>query len=185
MKNVLRGAAAAAWLLIAAACPALAQSSPNLTKNQVLTAGQWNSLFAGKQDALGYVPLNVAGGVMTGRLIAAPPGAATAGFNLTPGVPPASPANGDIWITPAGLFARINGATVGPLVGGNGSIAPIFLDLNAAPLPTSQSGATIQVGQADALINRIEFDALRCRRTFQRCARRWYGCFSNRADRER
>ena len=93
MKNVLRGAAATAWLLIAAACPALAQSSPNLSKGQVLTAGQWNSLFAGKQDALGYVPLNVAGGVMTGRLTTAPPGAATAGFNLTPGTVPANPLN--------------------------------------------------------------------------------------------
>ena len=159
MKNVLRGAAAAAWLLIAAACPAAAQSSPNLSKGQVPTAGQWNSLFAGKQDALGYVPLNVAGGVMTGRLTTAPPGAATAGFNLTPGATPASPANGDLWATSAGLFARVNGATVGPLLGGNGSIAPIFINLNAAAPPAAQTGAAIQVNQASALINRIELDA--------------------------
>ena len=106
MNSVLRGAAAAAWLLIAAACPVRAQSSANLSKGQVLTAGQWNSLFAGKQDTLGYVPLNVAGGVMTGRLVTAPPGAATAGFNLTPGTTPANPADGGLWVTPAGVFAR-------------------------------------------------------------------------------
>ncbi len=159
MKTFLRGAAAAAWLLIAAACPAAAQSSPNSSKGQVPTAGQWNSFFAGKQDALGYVPLNVAGGVMTGRLVTAPPGAATAGFNLTPGTAPANPLNGDLWATPAGLFARVNGATVGPLVGANGSTGPIFIDLNAAAPPAAQTGTAIQVNQANALINRIELDA--------------------------
>ena len=87
------------------------------SKGQVPTAGQWNSFFAGKQDALGYVPLNVAGGVMTGRLVTAPPGAATAGFNLTPGTVPANPLNGDLWATPAGLFARVNGSHRWPVGG--------------------------------------------------------------------
>src|SRR5882757_5934337 len=119
MKNLLRGAVAAA--AIAAACPAFAQSSPNWTKGKVPTAGEWNAAFAGKQDALGYVPLNVAGGVMTGRLITAPPGAATAGLNLSPGNTPANPANGDLWATNNGLFARINGVTVGPLSGPSGA----------------------------------------------------------------
>jgi hypothetical protein len=156
MKNLLRGAVAAA--VIAAACPAFAQSSPNWTKGKVPTAGEWNAAFAAKQDALGYVPLNVAGGVMTGRLITAPPGAATSGFNLSPGATPANPANGDMWVTPTGLFARINGATVGPFVGGGGSNGPIFINLNAAAMPTPQTGATIQINQADAAINRIELD---------------------------
>jgi hypothetical protein len=118
MKNVLRGAAAAAWLLIAAACPALAQSSPNWTNRFVPTAGQWNAEFAAKQDTLGYAPLNTAGGTMTGRLITAPPGAATSGLNLPPGSTPANPANGDLWVTPAGLFVRVSGVTIGPLAGG-------------------------------------------------------------------
>jgi hypothetical protein len=129
MKNLLGGAVAAA--AIAAACPAFAQSSPNWTKGKVPTAGEWNAAFAAKQDALGYVPLNVAGGVLTGRLVTAPPDAATAGFNLSPGTTPANPANGDMWATSNGLFARINGVTVGPLSGPSGAsfnaIAPLNL----------------------------------------------------------
>lgn len=108
---------AAAILAAALPCLAVAQTSPNLTYGQVPTAAQWNSYFAGKQDVLNYVPLNVAGGIMTGRLVTAPPGAATAGINLTPGTTPASPADGDMWVTAAGMFAQINGVTIGPLAG--------------------------------------------------------------------
>lgn len=109
------------WLagLMVAALPALAsaQSNPHLAQGQVLTPAQWNNLFAGKQDVLGYLPMNAAGGTFTGRVITAPPGASTAGLNLTPGTTPGSPANGDVWITSAGLFARVNGITVGPVAG--------------------------------------------------------------------
>lgn len=38
-----------------------------------------------------------------------------AGLNVPHGAAPTSPVNGDIWTTTAGLFVRINGATVGPL----------------------------------------------------------------------
>lgn len=124
------------WLAavaFAAALPSasLAQTSPNLTKGQVLTAGQWNALFSGKQDTLGFTPLNVAGGVMTGRLVTAAPGAATSSLNLTPGSTPASPANGDLWLTSLGLFAQVNGVTIGPLSGGSfasfGNTSPVTL----------------------------------------------------------
>lgn len=37
-----------------------------------------------------------------------------AGLRLPHGSAPSSPVNGDIWTTTSGLFARINGATVGP-----------------------------------------------------------------------
>jgi hypothetical protein len=103
---------------------AMAQSSPNLTRGQVPTAGQWNSFFAAKNDTLGFTPLNVAGGVMTGRLVTAAPGAATSGLNLVCGTTPASPVNGDQWCTTAGLFVQINGVTVGPIAGpSSGSFA--------------------------------------------------------------
>ncbi|CAN7372704.1 hypothetical protein LJR220_003321 [Bradyrhizobium sp. LjRoot220] len=98
--------------LLLAAVPAIAQTSPNLTKGQVLTAGQWNALFASKQDTLGYIPLNPAGGTMSGRLVTAAPGTNLAGLNLTPGTTPAAPANGDLWVTSSGIFARINGVTI-------------------------------------------------------------------------
>jgi hypothetical protein len=41
-------------------------------------------------------------------------------LNLPHKAPPAPPANGDLWTTTAGVFARINGATVGPLGSGGG-----------------------------------------------------------------
>src|SRR5882757_5458618 len=139
MKNLLRGAVAAA--AIAAACPAFAQSSPNWSRGKVPTAGEWNAAFAAKQDTLGYVPLNVAGGVMTGRLITAPPGAATSGLSLSPGTTPANPANGDIWVTSAGLFVRVGGVTIGPLSGGTtSSFAAI------APLAVSFPGNIVTYG---------------------------------------
>jgi hypothetical protein len=39
---------------------------------------------------------------------------ARASINLPHGAAPSSPVNGDVWTTTAGLFARINGVTVGP-----------------------------------------------------------------------
>lgn len=50
-----------------------------------------------------------------------------AGLAIPHGTAPTSPANGDVWSTTAGLFARINGTTVGPLGtggGGGGGAAP-------------------------------------------------------------
>jgi len=112
---------AAALILLAADVAALAQTSPNLITGQVLTAAQWNALFIAKQDTLGYIPLNTAGGVMTGRLVTTSPGATLASFNLPQGNDPGSPANGDMWMKSTGLFIRVNGVTVGPLAGATAS----------------------------------------------------------------
>lgn len=57
---------------------------------------------------------------MTGEIITAASATANAGFNLPHGTAPSSPVNGDLWTTTAGVYARINGTTVGPF--GNGSI---------------------------------------------------------------
>lgn len=113
MKNTIR--ACLTLLCVCLAGPVLAQSSPGLIYGQVPTAAQWNSYFAAKQNVLGYTPVNKAGDTMGGRL--ATPAATTAGanFNVTPGTAPTSPVNGDIWTTSAGMFVRINGATVGPI----------------------------------------------------------------------
>lgn len=104
-------------LLLFAALPAFAQSSPGLITGQVPTAGQWNSYFAAKQDMLGYTPVNKAGDVMTGKLITVASTTIQAGLSIPAGAAPTSPINGDIWTTTAGVFARINGVTVGPLTG--------------------------------------------------------------------
>jgi hypothetical protein len=115
MKKILAPFVALAFLFGAEA--ALAQSSPNLITGQVPTAAQWNSYFAKKQDVLNFVPLNVAGGVMTGKLTTVPSVTGNSGFNIAPGVAPFTPNNGDVWTTSTGIFARINGVTVGPLSG--------------------------------------------------------------------
>ena len=52
---------------------------------------------------------------------------AGAGLNLAPGAPPAAPADGDLWTTSAGLFARIAGATVGPMGAGGGGLSTAAL----------------------------------------------------------
>lgn len=92
-----------------------AQSTPNLQRGQVPTAGQWNSFFAAKQDVLGFVPVNQAGDTMTGPLITVATSTAAAGVRLPPGTAPTSPVNGDLWTTSAGIFVRVNGVTIGPL----------------------------------------------------------------------
>lgn len=103
----------AAWVLAPAA--ALAQSAcPSIATGAVLTAAQWNACFQAKQNTLGYAPVNRAGDTMLGKLTTAASQTASAGFNIPQGNVPASPQNGDIWTTLTGVYARINGATVGP-----------------------------------------------------------------------
>lgn len=42
------------------------------------------------------------------------------------GTAPATPADGDVWTTSAGIYVRINGGTVGPLGTGGASGPDIF-----------------------------------------------------------
>lgn len=73
-----------------------------------------------------------------------------AGFNLAPGVAPTLPEDGDIWITTAGLYARINGATVGPVLGGSGTANQVAvfsatgqLESYSSTTVTTSSGARL------------------------------------------
>jgi len=52
---------------------------------------------------------------MTSKLISITSGTSEAPLNIPHGSAPTSPVNGDIWTTTAGIYVRINGATVGPL----------------------------------------------------------------------
>lgn len=130
MRLTKAAALVAAAIIALAPIAAKAQTSPNLTKGQVLTAGQWNNLFAGKQDTLGYTPMNSAGGVFTGRVVTSAPGASLAGLNLTPGTAPGAPVNGDVWVTSAGMFVRVNGSTIGPLA----SSASVSVTVGSTPI---------------------------------------------------
>jgi hypothetical protein len=62
---------------------------------------------------------------VTGTGLFLTPASATggAGLRLPHGTAPTSPTNGDIWTTTGGVYARINGSTVGPL-GTGGSTTP-------------------------------------------------------------
>jgi len=108
----------ALFALLLSSSGAFAQSSPGLTYGQVPTAGQWNSYFGAKQDALGFTPLNQAGGTMLGPLFTFPSSTASSGFNISPGSAPTTPNNGDLWATNVGVFARIGGSTYNLLTGG-------------------------------------------------------------------
>jgi hypothetical protein len=117
-------------------------STPNLTYGKVPTPAQWNDYFAGKQDDLGYTPLNIAGGTMLGYLVAASSVATGAGLNLAPGVAPTAPKDGDMWVTPTGLFVQIGGNTIGPVTAGvsNWKEAAHLATTVALPANTYQNG---------------------------------------------
>lgn len=50
-----------------------------------------------------------------GLLITKAAEATLSGFRLPHGIVPTAPVDGDMWTTPAGLYIRISGVTVGPL----------------------------------------------------------------------
>jgi hypothetical protein len=64
-----------------------------------------------------------------GLLLTTAASSSSSGFRLPHGTAPAAPVNGDLWTTTTGVFARINGLTVGPLgTGGGGQAAMQFQD---------------------------------------------------------
>jgi hypothetical protein len=130
MKSFKRITYIVAFFLAAAAVgviafPIMPVSAQNFAKFQ---AG-W--LIAKKLSVSGVTSMT--GAVTTASTITAggkitTPASATggAGLILPPGTAPSSPANGDIWTTSAGLYARINGATIGPYSGtGGGGVVPL------------------------------------------------------------
>lgn len=82
------------------------------------TGGEWKV-----RDAVNAVtPLAIKAGALgtgnvTTTVVIITPASTTADASLRipHGAAPTSPVNGDIWTTTAGLFVRVNGATVGPL----------------------------------------------------------------------
>jgi hypothetical protein len=66
----------------------------------------------------------------TGLVLTAASAAGGSGFRLPHGAAPTSPTNGDVWTTTAGLYAQINGSTVGPFASSAGTLTN--------PMTTSQ-----------------------------------------------
>jgi hypothetical protein len=63
-------------------------------------------------DAFKSTGISIAG---SGRVNTTASSTTRAYLNLPHGAAPSSPVDGDVWTTTAGLFVRINGATIGPL----------------------------------------------------------------------
>lgn len=95
-------------------------ASPSLTGNVTITTNSASPALIIVQDGAGdvvqfkdvaadttYSFINASGKVNT---IAS--ASANAGFSIAHGVAPTSPVNGDIWTTTAGIFVRLNGATI-------------------------------------------------------------------------
>ena len=72
--------------------------------------------------------LALAGGTLTGSLIATAPTTSIASLRLPHGTAPTSPTNGDTWTTSLGLYVQVSGVTVGPLGTGGGGTSGVGLD---------------------------------------------------------
>lgn len=112
MTKMIRAFIFAACLWLGAALPAWSQSNPGWTYGQVPTVAQWNAVFASKQDYLGSAPCLLSGCTFSGRVVTSASTTGNAGFNISLGVAPTSPINGDMWLTATALFARVNGASI-------------------------------------------------------------------------
>ncbi len=79
-----------------------------------------NDIYSSSAPAGAPLIANGSGLAAWGAKLITAAAAAVAGafFNLPHGVAPTSPVDGDVWTTTAGLFVRINGATIGPLSSG-------------------------------------------------------------------
>jgi hypothetical protein len=78
--------------------------------------GSSTSTYVGGEPNGGTYTINGTTGVVSTPVV-----------NLRPGSAPASPQNGDCWTTIAGLFCRINGATVGPYGAAGGTVTQVGL----------------------------------------------------------
>lgn len=74
----------------------------------------------GRLNAAWSAVLPIVGGTLTGKLNTVAATTGNAGLTLPHGAAPTAPVNGDLWTTTVGLYARINGSTVGPF-GASGS----------------------------------------------------------------
>jgi hypothetical protein len=72
--------------------------------------------------------LALAGGTLTGALIATAPTTSLASLRLPHGTAPTSPTDGDTWTTTLGLYVQVDGVTVGPLGTGGGGTSGVGLD---------------------------------------------------------
>lgn len=98
--------------MLAMATAAHAQSGGGFLPGQTLTAAQVGAALAKKQDYVaGQTPayLSVQNQFTQEQLFTSS-NSGGASFRCTPGIAPASPVNGDIWCTSAGMYIQIGGS---------------------------------------------------------------------------
>lgn len=109
--------------------------------------------FATWNNEAGIVIEPGAGGIQADSLQVLASNTGRATVNIPHGTAPTTPVNGDIWTTTSGVFARVNGSTVGPLLGnGNapGSTGQIIYNGGGGGFTTS-SGLTFDVSSNGGL----------------------------------
>lgn len=75
--------------------------------------------FATWNNESGIVIEPGAGGIQADHLVVLASNTGRATVNIPHGTAPTTPTNGAVWTTTSGMFVRINGSTVGPLVSSN------------------------------------------------------------------
>lgn len=68
-----------------------------------------------------YMPKT--GGTFTGTVVVPSSTTSLSPLRIPHGTAPSSPTNGDFWTTTSGIFARINGVTIGPIGSGGATIS--------------------------------------------------------------
>ena len=117
----------------------LLQGGPSVTSSATQQAASSAAAYTNSGPNI-YLPL--AGGTMTGLLVTAAPTTGSAGLRLPHGTAPSAPTNGDIWTTTTGLYARINGTTVGPFSAATGVYLPLAGGTMTGLLTTATSGTS-------------------------------------------
>lgn len=122
-----------------------AAAAGSTTQVQYNNAGSFGGEAAFAYDASTDL-LSVVNITTTGRILTAASATGGSGFRAPHGAAPTSPTNGDIWTTTSGLFARINGSTVGPFVA-SASVTGFTSSLNtASPNNTTNASRLLASG---------------------------------------
>jgi len=112
-------------------------------------ATTWSITFTSGTPGTSFTALNCGGlvkGIHTSLVNRTVVGASSAvggaGLNIPHGVAPTTPVNGDAWTTTAGLFARINGTTVGPFPQNAASVTAYSTGTGTITVPTGAKTLT-------------------------------------------
>jgi hypothetical protein len=122
-------------------------TTPAITITTSVTGLMKGNGTAASAATAGTDYISPAGGTFTGEIVTLASATGGAGFNVPPGTAPTSPANGDMWSTSAGLFVRIAGVTVGPLLAGT---IPTAANPSATAGPTANNGSAATFMRSDA-----------------------------------